>query len=59
MAQKLAGESRRKQVINIETGEVYVSLKEVSKTFNLHYGSLKNKLNENGRKNNTIFRYKK
>lgn len=57
MAQQLAAKSRRKEVINIETGEVYVSLKEVAKTFNLHYGSLKNKLNENGRKNNTQFRY--
>jgi hypothetical protein len=57
IAQKLAGESRRKKVIDITTGIIYVSLKEVSKQFNLHYGSLKNKLNENGRINNTNFKY--
>lgn len=57
MAQKLAGESRRKKVIDTSTGVIYISVKEVAQTFNLHYGSLKNKLNENGRKNNTNFKY--
>jgi len=58
MAQKLAGESKRKKVIDTSTGIIYASLKEVSKIFELHYGSLKNKLNENGRKNDTPFKYK-
>jgi hypothetical protein len=57
IAQKLAGESRRKKVIDISTGIIYNSVKEVSLTFNLHYGSLKNTLNENGRKNKTTFKY--
>jgi len=57
MAQKLAGESRRKKVIDTSTGIIYVSVREVSNVFNLHYGSLKNTLNENGRKNKTQFKY--
>ena len=58
MAQKLAGESRRKKVINIETNEIYNSLREVSNLMNYNYGSFKNKMSNNsGRKNNTPFRY--
>ena len=57
MAQKLAGESRRKKVINIENGQIYISVKECAIINNFHYGSFKNKLNENGRKNTTQFRY--
>lgn len=59
MAQKLAGESRRKKVIDTSTGIIYNSVREVSNTFNLHYGSLKNQLtNNSGRKNKTTFEYK-
>jgi hypothetical protein len=58
MAQKLAGESRRKKIINIETNEIYNSLREVSNFMNYNYGSFKNKISGNsGRKNNTPFRY--
>lgn len=59
MAQKLAAASQRKQVINIETNEVYNSAREVSNIMNYNYGTFKNKLSGNsGRKNNTPFRYK-
>lgn len=59
MAQKLAGESRRKKVIDTSTGIIYNSVREVSNIFNLNYGSLKNQLtNNSGRKNKTTFRYK-
>jgi hypothetical protein len=58
MAQKLAGKSRRKKVIDISTGIIYDSVKIVSNTFDLHYGSLKNQLTNNGgRKNKTPFKY--
>jgi hypothetical protein len=57
MAQKLAGESRRKKVIDTSTGIIYNSVKEVSNVFQLNYGSLKNKLGEKDRKNTTQFRY--
>jgi len=56
-AQQLAAKSRRKKVICIETNKTWVSLKECAKEHNLHYGSLKNKLIENGRINDTSFRY--
>ena len=50
-------ETRRKKVINIITGEIYVSAKECAKINNFVYGTFKNTLNENGRKNKTNFRY--
>jgi len=58
MAQKLAGQSRRKKVIDTSTGIIYLSVKEVAKEFNLNYGTLKNQLtNNSGRKNKTPFKY--
>jgi len=57
MAQKLAAKSRRKKVICTETDRIWDSLKQCAIDNDLHYGSLKNKLIENGRKNTTSFRY--
>ncbi len=45
-----------KKVINIETGEIYNSVKEVSEILNINYGTLRGKLN-GSRKNNTNFKY--
>jgi group I intron endonuclease len=56
--QKLRGDSpNAKKVINIETGEVFDCLKDVSEKFNINYKSLITRLSESRRKNTTPFRY--
>ena len=45
-----------KKVINVHTGEIYNSLKEVSEIFNIKYSTLKNNFRPN-RNNKTNFKY--
>lgn len=54
---KLGNNSASRSVINIKTGEEFVSLKEASEYYNLNYGTLKNKIS-GFRKNNTNLIYK-
>jgi group I intron endonuclease len=49
-------ERQSKRVINIETGEIYISARDVCEKFNLKRSTLSKKLNGNA-KNNTTFRY--
>lgn len=56
--QKKGGDSPlAKKVINIETGEIYNSLKDVARIYNRNYKSLVCILNEYKRPNKTNFRY--
>jgi hypothetical protein len=49
-------QSKSKKVINIETGEIYNSVKELSEILNINYNTLQAKL-KGSIKNNTNFKY--
>ena len=56
--QKKRGDSpNAKKVINLETGEIFGSLKDVAEKYNRNYASLISILNEYKRPNNSPFRY--